>query len=156
NAVEAVSALKLGKNLRARIGIATGMVVVGGEAREHDVVGETPNLAARLQGLAGPNTVLVDESTRRLGGHLFEYRDLGGQEVTGSSGPVFVWEVLRPSIVESRFEAFHAAALTPLIGREEEMELLLRRWVRAKDGDGQLVLISGEAGIGKSRLAAAL
>ncbi len=156
SAVEAVPALKIGKKLQARVGIATGMVVVGGEAREHDVIGETPNLAARLQGLADPNTVLVDESTRRLVGHLFEYRDLGGQEVKGFSGVVSVWEVLRPSIVESRFEAFHAAALTPLIGREEEMELLLRRWARAKDGDGQIVLISGEAGIGKSRITAAL
>jgi len=156
SAVEAVSALKIGKKLQVHIGIATGMVVVGGEAREHDVIGETPNLAARLQGLAEPNTVLVDESTRRLIGHLFEYRDLGGREVKGFSGAVSVWEVVRPSIVESRFEAFHAAALTPLIGREEEMELLLRRWARAKDGEGQLVLISGEAGIGKSRIAAAL
>ena len=154
--VDRVQRLNLAEQLYARIGIATGLVVVGGEVVEHDVVGETPNLAARLQSLAEPNAVFVDESTRRLVGRLFEYRELGGRTVKGFSDPVSVWQVLRPSIVESRFEAFHATSLTPLVGREEEIELLLRRWARAKDGDGHIVLVSGEPGIGKSRITAAL
>jgi len=148
-------------SLAVRIGIATGIVVVGdligsGEAQERGVVGETPNLAARLQAMAQPNTVLIDEMTRRLVGDLFEYRDLGAVEVRGIAEPVPVFEVLRPSAVESRFEALRAAALSPLVGRDEEIELLSSRWARAKAGDGQVVLISGEPGIGKSRLAAAL
>jgi hypothetical protein len=154
--VEAVSGLKLAEELRARIGIATGMVVVGGGVPEHDVVGETPNLAARLQSLAEPNTVLIDENTRRLIGGLFEYRDLGAVEARGFTGTVSAWQVLRPSSVASRFEALRASSPTPLVGRGEELEFLLRRWERAKAGDGQVVLLSGEPGIGKSRMAAAL
>jgi len=154
--VEAVSGLKLAEELRARIGIATGMVVVGGGASEHDVVGETPNLAARLQSLAPPNTVLIDENTRRLIGGLFEYRDLGAVEARGFMGTVSAWQVLRPSAVASRFEALRASASTPLVGRSEELEFLLRRWERAKKGEGQVVLLSGEPGIGKSRITAAL
>ena len=159
-AVDIVSRLKLSEELRTRFGIATGMVVVGdlvgrGEAQERGVVGETPNLAARLQSLAEPNTVLIDENTRRLLGKLFEYRDIGAVEVRGFSGMVSAWEVLRPSTVASRFEALRAS-LTPLIGRGEEIEFLLRRWRRARRGEGQVILLSGEPGIGKSRIAAAL
>jgi class 3 adenylate cyclase/predicted ATPase len=154
--VEAVSGLKLAEELRARVGIATGMVVVGGGAPEHDVVGETPNLAARLQNLAEPNTVLIDENTRRLIGGLFEYRDLGAVEARGFTGMVSAWQVVRPSSVASRFEALRASSPTPLVGRGEELEFLLGRWERAKKGDGQVVLLSGEPGIGKSRMAAAL
>ena len=152
--------LAFGK-IESRVGIATGLVVVGeliggGQANERDVIGETPNLAARLQSLAEPNTVLIAESTRRLVGHLFELRPLGEVEVKGFSSGVPVWEVLRPSEVESRFEALHASALTPLVGRDEEIELLLERWARARVGDGQVVLLSGEPGIGKSRITVAL
>jgi class 3 adenylate cyclase/predicted ATPase len=154
--VEAVSGLKLAEELRARVGIATGMVVVGGGAPEHDVVGETPNLAARLQNLAEPSTVLIDENTRRLTGGLFEYRDLGAVEARGFTGTVSAWQVLRPSSVASRFEALRASSPTPLVGRGEELEFLLRRWECVKKGDGQVVLLSGEPGIGKSRMAAAL
>ena len=132
------------------------MVVVGGGASEHDVVGETPNLAARLQSLAPPNTVLIDENTRRLIGGLFEYRDLGAVEARGFMGTVSAWQVLRPSAVASRFEALRASASTPLVGRSEELEFLLRRWERARKGEGQVVLLSGEPGIGKSRITAAL
>jgi class 3 adenylate cyclase len=140
--------------LQARIGFATGMVVVGdllgeGSAQEQSVVGETPNLAARLQSLAEPNAVVIAASTRRLVGDLFECSDLGTVEVKGIDVPVPAWQVLRPSGVESRFEALHGSVLTPLVGRDEEIELLLRRWARAKAGDGQVVLVSGEPGIGK-------
>jgi len=150
-----------GAALAVRIGIATGLVVVGdligsGDSQERGVVGETPNLAARLQAMAEPNTVVIGEGTRRLVGDLFEYRDLGFVELKGLTDRVAVSQVLRPSAVESRFEALRTAQLSPLVGREEEIELLLRRWRRAKESDGQLVVISGEAGIGKSRLAAAL
>jgi predicted ATPase/class 3 adenylate cyclase len=147
--------------LQARIGIATGLVVVGdligeGSAQEQSVVGETPNLAARLQALAEPRAVVIAASTRRLMGDLFEYRDLGTVDVKGIAAPVPAWQVLRPSTVASRFEALHGAALTPLVGRDEELDLLLRRWARVKAGDGQVVQISGEPGIGKSRLTATL
>src|SRR6516162_3705349 len=143
--------------LQARVGIATGLVVVGdliGEAsaQEQSVVGETPNLAARLQALAEPGTVVIAAGTRRLLGDLFEYRDLDTVEVKGIATPVSAWQVLRPSGVASRFEALRGAALTSLVGREEEIDLLLRCWARAKVGDGQIVLISGEPGIGKSRI----
>ena len=121
-----------------------------------DIVGETPNLAARLQAVAEPNSVVIAESTRKLMGNLFELDDLGAQDLKGIAGPVRAWAALRPSSAESRFEAFHATGLTELVGREEELELLLRRWSKAKTGEGQVVLLSGEAGIGKSRLTAAL
>src|SRR5262245_14889883 len=147
--------------LQARVGIATGLVVVGdligeGSAREQSVVGETPNIAARLQALAQPDTVVIAASTRRLVGDLFEYRDLGAVEIKDIAVPVPAWQVLRPSVVASRFEALRGSALSPLVGRDEEIELLLRRWARAKAGDGQIVLVSGEPGIGKSRITAAL
>jgi len=145
--------------LQARVGIATGLVVVGdligeGSAQEQSVVGETPNLAARLQTLAEPNTVFIAASTRRLVGDLFEYRDLGAIEVKGIAEPVPAWQVLRPSAVASRFEALRGSALSRLIGRDEEIDLLTRRWARAKTGEGQVVLVSGEPGLGKSRIAA--
>src|SRR5437868_5404754 len=147
--------------LQARVGIATGLVVVGdligeGSAQEQSVVGETPNLAARLQTLAEPNAVVIAAGTRRLVGDLFDYRDLGAVEAKGIAGPVPAWQVLRQSAVESRFEALRGSALTPLVGRDEEIDLLLRRWARAKAGDGQVVLVTGEPGLGKSRIAAAL
>jgi class 3 adenylate cyclase len=147
--------------LASRIGIATGLVVVGdlvgtGEAQERGVVGETPNLAARLQAMAPANGVIIAEATRRLVGNLFEYRDLGAVEIKGLEAPAAVWQVLRPSAVDSRFEALRSRSLSPLVGRDAEMELLLRRWDRAKESEGQIVLISGEPGIGKSRLTAAL
>jgi class 3 adenylate cyclase/predicted ATPase len=147
--------------LQARVGIATGLVVVGdligeGSAQEQSVVGETPNLAARLQALAEPGAAVIAAGTRRLVGDLFEYRDLGAVEVRGIAEPVPTWQVLRPSIVASRFEALRGSALTRLVGRDEEIDLLLRRWARAKAGDGQVVLVSGEPGLGKSRIAAAL
>src|SRR4051794_40614723 len=146
---------------QARVGIATGLVVVGdligeGSAQEQSVVGETPNLAARLQALAEPGAVVISAGTRRLIGDLFEYRDLGAVEVKGIAEAVPAWQVLRPSVVASRFEALRGSALSLLVGRNEEIDLLLRRWARAKAGEGQVVLLSGEAGIGKSRLAAAL
>ena len=147
--------------LASRVGIATGLVVVGdligsGEAQERGVVGETPNLAARLQEMAPANAVLVAESTRRLVGDLFDYRDLGAVTIKGLTEPVSAAQVLSESTIESRFEALRSATLSPLVGRDEEVQLLLRRWAQAKDGEGQIVLISGEAGIGKSRIAAAL
>ena len=159
--VTAVNTLKTGPSLQARIGIATGLVVVGdligtGSAQEQTVVGETPNLAARLQGIAEPNTVVIAESTRSLLGNLFELQDLGTKDLKGLDPPVRASVVLRPASVESRFEALHASGLTELVGREEELEILLRRWSKAKAGQGQVVLLSGEAGIGKSRLSAAL
>src|SRR5215472_10439957 len=154
--VDQVPQLNIAETLHTRVGIATGLVVVGGEVVEHDVVGDTPNLAARLQTLAGPDAVVIAASTRRLVGDLFEYGDLGAVQVKGIAGPVQAWQVLRPSVVASRFEALRGSALSPLIGRDEEIDLLLRRWARAKAGDGQIVLVSGETGIGKSRIVAAL
>jgi len=159
--IEAVSALKSPLQLKTRHGIATGLVVVGdlvgsGEAQERGIVGETPNLAARLQSIAEPNMVVIAESTRKLLGNLFEIEDLGAQDLKGLVGPVRAWVALRPSSAEGRFEAFHASSLTELVGRDKELNLLLSRWSKAKTGDGQVVLLSGEAGIGKSRLTAAL
>ena len=147
--------------MQTRVGIATGLVVVGdligsGEAQERGIVGETPNHAARLQGIAEPNMVVIAEGTRKLLGNLFELEDLGPKDLKGIAGPVRAWAALRASSAEGRFEALHATGLTALVGREEELELLLRRWSRAKTGEGQVVLLSGEAGIGKSRLTAAL
>ena len=159
--IEAVGGLKSSAPLQTRVGIATGLVVVGdligsGAAQEQAVVGETPNIAARLQGVAQPNTVVIAESTRKLLGNLFDLQGLSAQDLKGIGSPVRAWAVLRPASIESRFEALHASGLTELVGREEELELLLRRWLKAKVGEGQVVLLSGEAGIGKSRLTAAL
>jgi class 3 adenylate cyclase/predicted ATPase len=160
--VAAVSDLKTHAALQTRVGIATGVVVVGdligsGAAQEQAVVGETPNLAARLQGIAEPNSVVIADNTRKLLGNLFDLEDLGAKILKGIAGSsVRAWAALRPSSVESRFEGLHGSALTELVGREEELELLLQRWSKAKTGEGQVVLLSGEAGIGKSRLTAAL
>ena len=159
--IAAVAGLKTRAPLQTRVGIATGLVVVGdligsGASQEQAIVGETPNLAARLQSIAEPNLVVIAEGTRKLLGNLFEFEDLGPKDLKGISGPVRAWAVLRASSAEGRFEALHTTALTALVGREEESELLLRRWSKAKAGEGQVVLLSGEAGIGKSRLTAAL
>ena len=159
--VAAVGGLKTHAPLQTRVGIATGLVVVGdligsGASQEQAIVGETPNLAARLQGIAEPNSVVIAESTRKLVGNLFELEDLGAKDLKGIAGPVQAWAALRGSSAEGRFEAFHASGLTELVGREEELDLLLRRWSKAKTGEGQVVLLSSEPGIGKSRLTAAL
>ena len=159
--IQAVGSLKCSAPLQARVGIATGLVVVGdligsGASQEQAVVGETPNLAARLQVVAEPNMVVIAESTRRLLGNLFQLEDLGAKHIKGVAGPMRAYAALRASSAEGRFEALHASGLTALVGREEELELLLRRWSKAKTGEGQAVLLSGEAGIGKSRLTAGL
>ena len=143
--------------LQVRIGIATGLVVVGdligkGAAQEQAVVGETPNLAARLQALAEPGAVVISRTTQRLTGGLFEYRDLGIVALKGFGEKVPAWQVLGAGAAESRFEALRAAG-TPLVGRAEEVELLMRRWEQARAGDGCVVLLSGEPGVGKSRIA---
>src|ERR1700723_4818950 len=140
--IAAVSGLKTCALLQTRIGIATGLVVVGdligsGASQEQAIVGETPNLAARLQGIAEPNVVVVAEGTRRLLANLFELEDLGAKDLKGITGPVRAWAALRASSVESRFEALHTSSLTALVGREEEFELLLRGWSRTKTGKGQ-------------------
>ena len=150
-------ATNAGSPLQVRIGIATGLVVVGdligaGAAQEQAVVGETPNLAARLQALAEPGAVVIAAATRGLTGGLFEYRDLGAVALKGFAEDVPAWQVLGTSTIESRFEAMRTA-MTPLVGHDEEIDLLIRRWEQAKGGDGQVVLISGEPGIGKSRIA---
>ena len=143
--------------LQVRIGIHTGLVVAGemgaGEVREKmAIVGETPNIAARLQGLAEPNTVVISAPTYRLVEGLFECHDLGLQTLKGVSNPVEVYEVLYETEVQSRFEVAITKGLTPLVGREQEVGLLLERWERVKEGMGQVVFLTGEAGIGKSRL----
>ena len=159
--VAAVADLKTHAPLQTRVGIATGLVVVGemsdaGGLRERGIVGETPNLAARLQSSAEPNQVVIADNTRRLLGNIFELKDLGSKHLKGMAEGIRAWAVLQASSVASRFEAMHATRLTDLVGREEELGLLLRRWARAKAGEGQVVLLSGEPGIGKSRLTAAL
>jgi class 3 adenylate cyclase/tetratricopeptide (TPR) repeat protein len=150
-----------GRRLQARIGIATGLVVVGdivgtGVAREQSIVGETPNLAARLQAFAAPDTVLVSESTHRLIGRVFDVESVGDQVIKGFPRPVPVWRVRGESAIASRFAAVRPASRVPFIGREHEIGLLLDRWRLAKSGEGQFVLLTGEAGIGKSRLVEAL
>src|SRR5215472_6419296 len=158
--VAAVGRLPAREDLRVRLGVATGLAVVGdligeGAAQERGVVGETPNLAARLQAMAAPNTLVIADATRRQIGGLFNLTDLGPQALAGFAEPQLAWRVIDESGVSSRFEALRSGA-TPLVGRNEEVELLLRRWQQAKSGEGSVVLISGEPGIGKSRLAAAL
>jgi len=150
-----------GRTFETRIGIATGLVVIGdiigsGVAREHSIVGETPNLAARLQTLAEPNSVVVSESTHHLLGRQFDYQSLGEQTLKGFAHPVKVWRVLREAAVASRFAAGHAARTGPFIGRVQEMGLLLDRWRLAKEAEGQVIFLSGEPGMGKSRIVDAL
>jgi class 3 adenylate cyclase/predicted ATPase len=159
--IDAVARLDLGSaNLQVRVGIATGLVVVGdligkGSAQEQSVVGETPNLAARLQALAAPASLVIAASTRQQIGELFDLENLGLQHLAGFAEPQRVWRVLAESGEVSRFDALRSGT-TPLVGRDEEVALLLRRWQQAKTGEGRVVLISGEPGIGKSRLTAAL
>ncbi|MBV8400219.1 MAG: AAA family ATPase, partial [Acetobacteraceae bacterium] len=157
--IEVVRQVPAPEPLRARVGIATGLVVVGelfGDSAAQEVVGETPNLAARLQALAPPDGVLIAPTTRALTGGLFDYDSLGPQTLKGLPASVTAWRVLGESAGASRFEALRGAVLAPLVGREEELALLLRRWEQAQAGDGKVVLISGEPGIGKSRLIHAL
>ena len=158
--IDAVRALNLLQPLAVRLGIASGLVVVGdligeGAAQERGVVDETPNLAARLQAIAAPNRVVIADGTRRQVGGLFEVEDLGPQALPGFAEAPRAWQVVGQSGVVSRFEALRPQA-TPLIGRDEELDLLVRRWRQAKAGEGRVVLIAGEPGIGKSRLTAAL
>jgi predicted ATPase/class 3 adenylate cyclase len=161
--VDAVAKLATSANapLKARVGIATGIVVVGdllgeGSEQKQAVVGETPNLAARLQALAEAGTIIVAESTHKLLGGLFELADLGTRDLKGFASPIRAWRVVGERQTEGRFEALHGHQITPLIGREHEVGLLLERFERARAGEGQVVLLSGEPGIGKSRLALAL
>jgi len=146
-----------GLGLAVRIGVTTGPVVVGdiigeGAAEEAAVVGETPNLAARLQSVAGPNQVVIAPVTRHLIGELFELEDCGSHALKGISEPVSVWRVVSEREVESGFEAKRIGGALPLVGRQEELGLLARSWEASKEGHGQVVLIQGDAGIGKSRL----
>src|SRR3984893_12903238 len=145
------------EKIQVRIGIATGLVVVGdlvgqGAAQEQAVVGDTPNLAARLQGIALPDQVVLGESTRRLLGDVFDITHLGGQNLKGIAGQPLAYGVICERIVESRFEARASGTMSNMVGRDHELALLLERWKQSKVGEGQLVLLSGEAGIGKSRL----
>jgi class 3 adenylate cyclase/predicted ATPase len=152
--------LPSGENLRVRVGIATGVVVVGdgtgSEPGQQQVFGETPNLASRLQGLALPNTVVVSDATRRLLSTLFVCEDMGARGVQGLPGEVPIWQVVAQRNVESRFEATHSAQITPLVGRREELDKLLELWSHAKGGAGRIAMLCGEAGIGKSRISAAM
>jgi class 3 adenylate cyclase len=158
--IEAVGKLPAREDLSVRIGIATGLAVVGdligeGSAQERGVVGETPNLAARLQALAAPSTLVIGDATRRQIGRLFDLADLGPQALAGFAEPQPAWRVIGESGMLSRFEALRSGE-APLVGRDEEVELLVRRWQQAKGGEGRVMLISGEPGIGKSRLTAAV
>src|SRR6266446_1863810 len=161
--VDVVSRLMLPTKVRleVRVGIATGLVVVGetlgeGSSQEQVVIGEAPNLAARLQGLAEPNVVVIADGTRQLLGGLFDLQDLGLQFLKGLVDPIPSWRVVGEHAAESRFEAGQTQRGTGLFGREREVDLLMDRWVQARSGEGQVVLVSGEAGIGKSRIVAAL
>jgi class 3 adenylate cyclase len=158
--VHTVKRASSAEDLSVRICIATGSVVVGEQAGAGDqsklAVGSTPNLAARLQGLATADQIVIAASTRRLVGNAFELTDLGEHDLKGIAEPVRAWRVEHASATESRFDAYRGSALTPLVGRNEELDLLLRRWSQAKDGEGQVVLLSGEPGIGKSRILSTL
>ena len=149
-----------GVRLAVRVGIHTGPVVVGemgiGSRQEQLALGETPNIAARLQGLAAPNQIVIGERTRWLVGGAFDCADLGVQDLKGVAAPMPVYAVRGESLAESRFEARTVTGLTPLVGREEEMSLLLQRWAHARANKGQVVLLVGEPGIGKSRLTQAV
>jgi class 3 adenylate cyclase/predicted ATPase len=160
----AVKSLSANVPMRCRIGIATGLVIAGdlvgiagpgAHGGDHEIVGEAPNAAARLQAATQPDTVAIGPVTRQLIGKLFDCRELGAIDANNSAEPLRGWQVLRESIIASRFEALRGSGLSPLVGRDEEIDLLLRRWGRAKAADGQIVLVSGEAGVGKSRIATA-
>jgi class 3 adenylate cyclase/predicted ATPase len=159
--VQAVSALPAKEKLCVRVGVATGLALVGDMSdsaisEEHGILGDTPNLAARLQSLAQPGGVVISDRTKTIAGPQFEYLDLGKVEIKGLVEPVAAWQVTGRTTVTSRSHALESGNLLPLVGRDEELDLLLRRWERAKSGAGQVVLLSGEAGIGKSRLTVAL
>jgi class 3 adenylate cyclase len=159
--IAAVSGLKTRALLQTRLGIATGLVVVGeivgiGTARERAIVGETPNLAARLQTLAAPDTILIGEATKKLLGGLFDLEAAGEHELKGFGRPIPAWRVRGEAIVESRFAAIRAGRKLPLIGRAHEMGLARDRWRLTRLGEGQILTVIGEAGIGKSRLIEAL
>src|ERR1700752_3093484 len=159
--VQAVSALPAKERLCVRVGVATGLALVGDMSdsaisEEHGILGDTPNLAARLQSLAQPGGVVISDRTKTIAGPQFEYLDLGKVEIKGLVEPVAAWQVTGRTTVTSRSHALESGNLLPLVGRDEELELLLRRWERAKSGAGQVVLLSGEAGIGKSRPTVAL
>src|SRR5438552_9109997 len=145
-----------GVHLAVRLGIHTGLVVVGevggGARQEQLALGETPNIAARLQGLAAPNTLVISAATFQLLGGFFACQPLGTPLLKGLAQPLAVYRVLYESMARSRLEAAGSAGLTPLVGREQEIGLFLERWAQVKEGVGQVVLLSGEAGIGKSRL----
>src|SRR5207247_8549614 len=142
--------------LAVRLGIHTGLVVVGevggGTRQEQLALGETPNLAARLQGLAAPNTLVISGATLQLLRGFFTCQSSGPPLLKGFAEPLEVYQVLSESTARSRLDVAASTGLTPLVGREQEVSLLLERWAQAKDGLGQVVLLSGEAGIGKSRL----
>ena len=159
--IESVKDVSAPKQMQVRIGIATGPVVVGetgaGDAAvPKAAVGETPNVAARMQGLAGPDEIVIAPTTHTLAGAAFDYEDLGEQNLKGIAEPLRAWRVVRESAAEGRFEARTGGGLAPLVGRASEIALLLERWAQAKDGDGQVVLLSGEPGIGKSRIVQAV
>ena len=156
--LERVARLETGRGnaLSARIGVATGLVVIGGSGGEGNVIGEAPTVAAALRRGAGPGILLTAPSTQSLLGNLFEYEAYTPAPVAGISSPMPAWRVVRPSAVESRFEALRNKGLTPFFGREEEMALLARKWREAKAGKGGVVLITGEPGIGKSRIVSEL
>ena len=163
NVLAEVAGIELpdGTRVQARVGIATGLVVVGeivgsGAAQERAIVGETPNLAARLQALAAPDTILVSEATQNLLGGLFELESTGEHELKGFARAVPVWRVVGEAVVESRFAASRAGRDLPMVGRAHEMGLMLDRWRLARGGEGQIVTVIGEAGIGKSRAIEAL
>src|SRR5882724_2359054 len=159
--VQTVAALPAKEKLSARVGVATGLALVGDMSdsaisEENGILGDTPNLAARLQSLAQPGGVIISDRTKTIAGPQFEYLDLGKVEIKGFVEPVAAWQVTGRTTVSSRSHALESGNLLPLVGRDEELGLLLRRWERARSGEGQVVLLSGEAGIGKSRLTVAL
>ena len=161
--IESVRSIKApdGIALATRIGVATGVVIVGdligsGPAQEAAVVGETPNLAARLQGIAQPNQIVLPSETQRLLGNTYQLTSIGAQELKGVGAPVEAFVVEGETSVESRFAARQSGTLSPIVGRDREIELMLERWTQARSGQGQMVVVNGEAGIGKSRITKAV